>query len=301
MEQITINSSHPIPEEDFSKIKLFNERSKILWSHWESLNIKFPSSQSVSRDDSGKVSGDSVNVGEHEYKGLLLDFRLFTSNDEPTYFYVITGVVGRYFRDPRVGLILNDLKTNWKKAGLLNDFCGYSADEVINILFNSKYFHVKDDEKHKLHEEMKGKVSDKLITDILLNTVCDRIRDIRHLSWFIEEITLSNQKIKLPKNWVDELVEKEEQDKITERRWKLEQAQKKEQLKREEIHEEFNRTKSFSKEVIDSVRFLMYSHGATPEEIAEKTEGLTVADATGIVNNIKIEGSSRCGESYKVI
>jgi O6-methylguanine-DNA--protein-cysteine methyltransferase len=79
------------------------------------------------------------------------------------------------------------------------------------------------------------------------------------------------------------------------------QTQKKDQLKRVEIHEEFNRTKSFSKEVIDRVRLLMYGHGATPEEIAEKTEGLTVADATGIVNNINIEAYSRCGESYKVI
>lgn len=301
MEQITIKSSHSMSEEDFAKIKLFNDRSKILWSHWESLNIKFPSSQAVSRDDSGKVSGDSVNVGEHEYKGLLLDFRLFTANDEPTNFNVITGVVKRYFRDHRVGLIINDLKTNWKEAGLLNDFCGYSADEVINILFNSKYFHVKDEEKHKLHEEMKGKVSDELITDMLLNTVHDRIRVIRHLSWFTEELTATHQEIKLPKDWVGELVEKVEQDKITERRWKLEQADKKEQLKRVEIHEEFNRTKSFSKEVIDSVVNLLFGHGATPEEIAEKIEGLTVADATGIVNNINIEAYNRCGESYKVI
>jgi O6-methylguanine-DNA--protein-cysteine methyltransferase len=300
MEQITIKSSHSIPDNDFANIKIFNEKSKVLWSHWESLDIKFPRSQSVSRDDSGKVSGDSVNIGEHIYKGLLLDFRIFTADKEPTYFNRIANVVGRYFRDDRVGLILNDLKNNWKEAGLLNNFCGYSADEVINILFNSKYFHV-DEEKHKLHEEMKGKVSDELITDMLLNTVYDRIRVIRHLSWFTEELTISNQKIKLPKNWVDELVEKVEQDKMTERRWKADQTQKKDQLKRVEIHEEFNRTKSFSKEVIDRVRLLMYGHGATPEEIAEKTEGLTVADATGIVNNINIEAYSRCGESYKVI
>jgi len=288
-------------DKDFANIKLFNERSKILWSHWESLDIKFPSSQAVRRDDSGKVSGDSVNVGDHVYKGLLLDFRLFTSNDEPTNFNMIAKVVGRYFRDSRVGLILNDLRTNWKEAGLLNDFCGYSADEVINILFNSKYFHVKDEKKHKLHEEMKGKVSDELITDMLLNTVYDRIRVIRHLSWFTEELTISNQEIKLPENWVDELVEKEKQSKITEKRWELEQAQKKEQLKRVEIHEEFNRTKSFSKEVINRVVHLLFGHGATPEEIAEQIEGLTVADATGIVNNIYIKAANRCGESYEVI
>ncbi len=300
MEQITIKSSHPMPEEDFAKVKLFNDKSKNLWSHWEYLNIKFPSHQAVSRDDSGKVSGDSVNIGEHTYKGLLLDFRVFTADKEPIYFNRIAKIVGRYFRDDRVVLILNDLKNNWKEAGLLNDFCGYSADDVINILFNSKYFHV-DEEKHKLHEEMKGKVSDELITDMLLNTVYDRIRVIRHLSWFTEELTISNQEIKLPKNWVDELAEKEEQAKITERRWKLEQAQNEEQLNREEVHEEFNRTKSFSKEVIDRVRLFMYLHGATPEEIAEKTEGLTVADATGIVNNINIEDYSRCSETYKVI
>jgi len=301
MEQITIKSSHSMSDKDFANIKLFNERSKILWSHWESLDIKFPSSQAVRRDDSGKVSGDSVNVGDHVYKGLLLDFRLFTSNDEPTNFNMIAKVVGRYFRDSRVGLILNDLRTNWKEAGLLNDFCGYSADEVINILFNSKYFHVKDEKKHKLHEEMKGKVSDELITDMLLNTVYDRIRVIRHLSWFTEELTISNQEIKLPENWVDELVEKEKQSKITEKRWELEQAQKKEQLKRVEIHEEFNRTKSFSKEVINRVVHLLFGHGATPEEIAEQIEGLTVADATGIVNNIYIKAANRCGESYEVI
>jgi hypothetical protein len=301
MEQITIKSSHSMPDEDFAKIKLFNERSKILWSHWESLDIKFSKSQAVSRDDTGMVSGNSVNVGEHVYKGLLLDFRLFTSNDEPTYFYVITGVIGRYFRDSRVGLILDDLKINWKEAGLLNEFCGYSADEVINILFNSKYFHVKDEKKHKLHEEMKGKVSDELITDMLLNTVYDRIRVIRHLSWFTEELTITNQEIKLPKNWVDELVGKVKEYKKAENRWNLEHAQKKEQLKRVAIHEEFNRTKSFSKEVINIVVDLLFGHGATPEEIAEKIEELNVADATGIVNNIYIEAANRCGESYEVI
>jgi hypothetical protein len=290
-----------MPDKDFANIKLFNERSKILWSHWESLDIKFPSIQAVSRDASGKVSGDSVSVGEHMYKGLLLDFRLFTSNDEPTNFTLIANVVGRYFRDYRVGLILNDLRINWKKAGLLNDFCGYSADEVINILFNSKYFHVKDEKKHKLHEEMKKKVSDELITDMLLNTVYDRMRVISHLSWFTEELTASNQEIKLPKNWVDELVGKTVQSKGTEERGELEQAQKKEQLKRVEIHEEFNRTKSFSKEIINKVVSLLFGHGATPEEIAEQIEGLTLADASGIVNNINIEAASRSGESYEVI
>jgi hypothetical protein len=301
MDQITIKSSCSMPQEDLAKIKLFNERSEILMSHWKSLDIKFPTRQSVSRDDSGKVSGDSVNVGEHVYKGLLLDFRLFTSNDEPTNFYVINKVVGRYFRDSRVELILKELKTNWKEAGLLNELCGYSADEVIDILFNSKYFHLKEEKKNKLHEEMKGKVSDKLITDMLLNTVYDRIRVISHLSWFTKELTVSNQEIKLPKVWVDELVEKEKQSELTKRRCELEQAQKKEQLKRVEIHEEFNRTKLFSKEVINRVTHFLFGHGATPEEIAEKIEGLTVADATGIVNNIYIEAANRRGESYEII
>jgi hypothetical protein len=301
MDQITIKSSSSMPEQDFAKIKLFNERSKTLMSHWESLDIKFPSSQAVSRDDRGKVSGDSVNVGEHVYKGLLLDFRLFTSNDEPTYFYMITNIVGRYFRDSRVVLILKDLKTNWKDAGLLNDFGGYSADEVIDILFNSKYFHLKEEKKNKLHEEMKAKVSDKLITDMLLNTVYDRMRVISHLSWFTKDLTVSNQEVKLPKVWIDELVAKEKQYELTKRRCELEQIQKKEQLKKVENHEEFNRTKSFSKEVINRVAHLRHGHGATLEEIAEKIEWLTVADATGIVNNIYIEAANRCGESYEII
>ena len=151
---------------------------------------------------------------------------------------------------------------------------------------------------------MKGKVSDKLITDMLLNTVYDRMRVIRHLSWFTEELTGIHQEIKLPKNWVDELVEKVDQDKITERRCNLEQDQKKEQLKRVDIHKEFNRTKSFSpfsKEVMNRVTHLRFGHGATPEQIAEEIEGLTVADATGIVNNIYIEAANRCGESYEII
>jgi len=260
MDQITIKSSSSMPEQDFAKIKLFNERNKILVSHWESLDIKFPSSQAVSRDDRGKVSGDSVNVGEHVYKGLLLDFRLFTSNDEPTYFYVITNIVGRYFRDSRVVSILNDLKTKWQEAGLLNDFCGYSADEVIDILFNSKYFHLKEEKKNKLHEEMKAKVSDKLITDILLNSVYDRMRVINHLSLFTKNLTASNQEIELPKLWVDELVAKEKQYELTKIRRELDLAQKKELLNRVEIHDEFNRTKSFSKEIINRVTHLLFGH-----------------------------------------
>jgi hypothetical protein len=288
-------------EKDYAKIKLFNERSKNLWGHWESLDIKFPSSQSVGRDDSGKVSGDSVNVGEHMYKGLLVDFRLFTANDEPTFFYMITGVVGRHFRNPKVKLILKDLKTKWKEAGILNSFCGYSADQVIDILFNAKFFHLKEEEKNKRYEEMKGKISDKLITDMLLNTVYDRIRVIRNLSWITEELTVSNQIIKLPKNLVDELIKKGEQCKRIEGRLRLEQAQKEEQIKRVAIHEEFNRTKSFSKDIISRVSDLMFGQGANPEEIAEKIKELTVADATGIVNNINIEAYSKCGETYEVI
>jgi hypothetical protein len=49
------------------------------------------------------------------------------------------------------------------------------------------------------------------------------------------------------------------------------------------------------------VTHLLFGHGATPKEITEKIEGLTVADATGIVNNIYIEAANRCGESYEII
>ncbi len=52
--------------------------------------------------------------------------------------------------------------------------------------------------------------------------------------------------------------------------------------------------------MVSRVRHLLYRHGASPESIALEINEHSVADARGIVSNIRREACERLGEEFRL-
>jgi hypothetical protein len=118
---------------------------------------------------------------------------------------------------------------------------------------------------------------------------------------FLEVFSADNRRIQLPNNWLAQTDRDLEASRQRELQEQESIREDEEYAQRAEVQEEFNRTNSFDESMISSVTGLFFGQGVSPESIALEISGLSVADARGIVNNIRREACERLGEEFRLI
>lgn len=198
VDQIDIQLEKPVSSVELEQLTLFRLRFRELWSNWESLK-----SQGISLGGSfqnkgyGVIGGAGCGIDHHRLKGYYLDFRFFFADKEPTHYFKITSLVGRLCDDPRLRQCLGDDRDAWNKAGILQGWHGYSADELTRILFNGSLFHSANDIQNKL-EELQLAMDSSLVHHLLTFSIYDRMLVVRNLNWILMPLSMENQYIRLP-------------------------------------------------------------------------------------------------------
>lgn len=286
--------------QSISQLILFKEKAIELFDCWESSNLKPLNQQALSRTDDGKVVGNSMAILKHSEKSVFLDFRKFVSDGEDTNFFKILNILKRYWRDePEVMKALEQSKILWQDAAPMARFSKLTPDELIKLVFNTRYFHNGTIEQREKFEELISRIDESLLMDFLINTVLDRIRALKMIHTLLSEFSEESIKIIIPNNWFDRIQNdinaakknKFEQERLLEDKHEFE--------KKMAIQEKFNRSKSFDESIIKRVKVLYFGHGATPEEIAKSINLLSIDDAKGIINNINMESCERLGEEFE--
>jgi len=297
-----LDTPHDITEENTAQLTLFKTRATELWDCWQESGLTPLNSQAVSTEPNGRITGDSMQINRHAVKAVFLDYRVFESQDEDTHFFKIINIVKRYWRDAPIAMnIFEQIKTQWQNAGFMSGFSQLATDELIRLVFNTRYFHSGDSQQRQDLDELLIRMDENLMMDFLVNAVYDRIRVIKMLNTFLDVFSANNRRIQLPNNWLAQTErdleasrqrELQEQDRIRE---------EEEYAQRVEVQEEFNRTNSFDESMISRVRSLFFGNGASPEYIALEINELSVDDARGIVNNIRREACERLDEEFRLI
>ncbi|NQY62854.1 MAG: hypothetical protein HRT38_03860 [Alteromonadaceae bacterium] len=304
MKYIDVKPTSDISSEELISIKLFKKRFDILANHRDELDIKRSGGFSASRDEIGKVTGDTLNKSENSMKGFFMDYRFFHGEKETTYYFKIAKLIGRKFKDERLFLLLKDQKSAWNKAETFHSFCGVKADELIDVLFNTHFFHSGKPDQIAANEIIKSKIDDKFQLKLLSDTIHDRINVLRNLCWIIEPLIKGADTVRLPEDYLNELQESARQKKIemdiADAAAKLKHLEEKAIKEKALIQEKFNREKSFSDEIISNVKKHHYGYGYNAEEIANSIDELSIEDATGILNNIKEESRLRCEKAEEL-
>lgn len=198
MSELLLKLDKSIGEGDFQKIELFKERFIILWENWESLkkqDIKLGGSfQNYNLKTFG---GPSCNIESFRLKGYYVDFRFFYSKKEPTHYYTISNLIGKYCHDERMQKCLKSCNKNWKDAGILYEWHGYKADDLLNYWFNGKIFHSESTKIANVKKILR-KMNNDLTHHLLTFVIYDRMLVLRNINWILKPLSLPTQAIRLP-------------------------------------------------------------------------------------------------------
>ena len=179
----------PLTNELRHSIELFQYRAHELIDNYEDIKKKgfnIDGSRSFSLKN-GKITGAGMNVCRHRLKGLLVDFRFFVGNDEPTYFFKFHKAIGKLSDDVGYRATLKSLKVGWKEKGIFKGWSDISALDMIKIYFNSKAFHGEHiRESDFLHLNQTYDI--KTLEFVLAMHISDRIQCIKHLRWVLEKV-----------------------------------------------------------------------------------------------------------------
>jgi hypothetical protein len=188
-------------EQELVHLQLFRRRSKELDKNWDDLNGgQSFISISFSKTDKGLTADRKLPFSRFRFKGLLVDFRLFSQQKEPTHVFKIANFVKKLSLNEDVTNFVDKSRENWKEArGIAGWHNPFSADDVIDVMFNQEVFHSRSSGGDALTLEL---MHQQLENDTIwweTYLICrHRTQVIRNLNWIIDPLLKSRSQIRLP-------------------------------------------------------------------------------------------------------
>jgi len=145
----------------------------------------------------GEVPSFTVTAmpAEEPFRALLLTFRLFWANDEPSNFLRVLNILSRHIAQADARDVLDDLKTRWNQAlfgGLMNmSFNGkeLTANTVFDLWLNAHYFHSETEKEEQL-ERMSKMLSPEFVKFLLANAVTECCKTILVLGHALQNLSV---------------------------------------------------------------------------------------------------------------
>jgi hypothetical protein len=137
---------------------------------------------------------------EDSLKSLLVSFRPFYLNNEPSNFNRVINIIKKYCRDTEIQVIADSYIDGWKHA-LFNNVIQVSdkdglitASRIFDLWFNGHYFHSNEDKNEKL-QSIKSVITEDFAKYLMVDSVYNCIE-------VIKQIYPGIQKLKRPSNQV---------------------------------------------------------------------------------------------------
>jgi hypothetical protein len=148
--------SHLLTEEEWRSIELFQRRSQEL----KAITIFSSDSQKYSAKLTMKV-GDPVSFDiqlpeERDLKELLLVFRFFYLQKEPSNFLRVVNILSKYMQNELVTQVIRMYKKCWKDALFGQELLIFfneeqlTAGKLLDLWFNAHYFHSAENAEQEL-------------------------------------------------------------------------------------------------------------------------------------------------------
>lgn len=134
-----------------------------------------------------------------------MDFRFFWAMKEPTQYLKVSALLGKHCTDARLRKCLLNNKAQWKEAGLLHEWHGIHAEDMINVLFNGQLFHSAPDMRKRMGH-IRELMSNDLAHHCLTYSVYMRMLVVRNLNWIIEPLNATSQLVRLPVEYAQQTV-----------------------------------------------------------------------------------------------
>ena len=147
---------------------------------------------SVSEGDGFKVDVTGL-PDEDALRSLLVTFRLFFLNDEPSNFRRVVNILTKHTKHDALRVYLGQLRDRWKGALFRSamflhlDDGVVDAERILDVWLNAHYFH-GDQEKEQALEALKASLTPDLIRYMLVDAVVERSRVVFTLHSMLENL-----------------------------------------------------------------------------------------------------------------
>ena len=132
---------------------------------------------------------------EEPLRSLLLTFRMFWANDEPSNFLRVSNILSRHIAQADARQVIDSLKTRWNQAlfggVMFMSFNGkdLTANTVFDLWLNAHYFH-SDSEKQEQLERLAKMLSPEWVKFLLANAVTECCKAILVLDRALQKLSV---------------------------------------------------------------------------------------------------------------
>jgi len=132
---------------------------------------------------------------EEPLRALLLTFRLFWANDEPSNFLRVSNILSRHIAQDDARMVIGGLKTRWNQAlfsgVMFMSFNGkdLTANTVFDLWINAHYFHSELEKREQL-ERLEKMLSPEFVKFLLANAVTECCKVILVLDRALQKLSV---------------------------------------------------------------------------------------------------------------
>jgi len=181
--QITIDISGSLSKKDWDYLKNFAKRVEEL-SKIKLLSSEQGTIQAKIKYERGKgLSLEASLPSDEIISELLMAFRLFYLQKEPTYFPRIINIINKHITLPEANNLLNSYKKRWED-NLFNQALFISVNDeklssskILDLWFNAHYFHSDEEKSRELHK-INSILSEPFSKYMLLTSIFESVKII---------------------------------------------------------------------------------------------------------------------------
>lgn len=191
-----------LSEQEAQSICFFQEYARELILNIEDAGIKPMLNLSAENQDTIRVRYDGF-PGKHRAKGIFLDFRHFVATGSPCEYKRICNLIKKSFKagsnaQVHIELIKNKF-LNGRNEGLKLFGKSFSQRELIDVWFNTKYFHANDhDKKTPKRNEIEIHLYADDVVHLLLFCIMMNLNALKSVYTVIKDFSFKEQVFNLP-------------------------------------------------------------------------------------------------------
>lgn len=188
----TVDLKTALSSEEWRSIERFQVRAREFLLNVEDLNLSGLRSLEIDRAETKASARSNTYPGRHRAKSLYLDFRHFIANKEPAKFQRVINILKKHLDKAHpIQTFLDQIKDDFLRDG---DF-GITVHgrnlpmrELIDLWFNTDFFHAGQQEQIKEREEWLRSLQDEAAHHLLAWGVVNAAQEVKSLYACVKDL-----------------------------------------------------------------------------------------------------------------
>lgn len=188
----TMNLNTPFSSEEWWSIQCFQVRAREFLLNVEDLKLSGIWSLDIDRAEARASARSNLYPGRHRAKSLYLDFRHFIADKEPAKFQRVVNILKKHLDGAHsIQTFLRQVTRNFLRDwdfGITVNGRTLPMGRLINLWFNTEFFHAGRDEQLKERQEWLKSVQDEAAHHLVAWGVVNAAQEVKSLYACVKDL-----------------------------------------------------------------------------------------------------------------